>query len=196
MGTQNFSLCHARDKTEKRLSLYHYYSPRQNQLGHFTRATSMKFFHPLPPSNVAGCKCFYAIQQTNIEKGAPISSFAKTNEADKIDDIRHEWLREHRARSDQRAIIKPCYDNMAWGKVQQGWGKANRTNASTCKIIFQDIRPAKGYSKIFNQSKASDKRERKHLAGTLGGSTQVAHQALRPLFFTTTRELMKLCFFL
>ena len=25
-----FSLCHARDKTKKRRSLYHYYAPRQN----------------------------------------------------------------------------------------------------------------------------------------------------------------------
>ena len=29
-GLRIFSLCHARDKTEKRLSLYHYYAPRQN----------------------------------------------------------------------------------------------------------------------------------------------------------------------
>ena len=85
---------------------------------------------------------------------------------------------------------------MAWGKVQQGWGKANRTNASTCKIIFQDIRPAEEYSKIFIQSKTSDKRERKHLAGTLEGSRRWPIKRCGHYFFTTTRELMKLCFFL
>ena len=26
----------------------------------------MKFFHPLPPSNVAGCQCFYAILQNQL----------------------------------------------------------------------------------------------------------------------------------
>ena len=59
----------------------------------------------------------------------PISAFAKMGEANKIDDFRREWLRQHRARSDWQAIIKPCYDNMAWGKVKRGWEKANRTNS-------------------------------------------------------------------
>ena len=59
----------------------------------------------------------------------PISAFAKMDEANKIDDFRREWLRQHRARSDWQAIIKPCYDNMAWGKVKHGWEKANRTNS-------------------------------------------------------------------
>ena len=59
----------------------------------------------------------------------PISAFAKMDEANKIDDFRREWLRQHRARSDWQAIIKPCYDNMAWGKVKRGWEKANRTNS-------------------------------------------------------------------
>ena len=51
------------------------------------------------------------------------------DEANKIDDFRCEWLRQHRAHSDWQAIIKPCYDNMAWGKVKRGWEKANRTNS-------------------------------------------------------------------
>ena len=42
---------------------------------------------------------------------------------------------------------------MAWEKVKRGWEKAYMTNASASEIIFQDIRPAEGYSKIFIQSK-------------------------------------------
>ena len=51
------------------------------------------------------------------------------DEANKIDDFRCEWLRQHRAHSDWQAIIKPCYDNMTCGKVKRGWEKANRTNS-------------------------------------------------------------------
>ena len=51
------------------------------------------------------------------------------DEANKIDDFRREWLRQHRAHSDWQAIIKPCYDNMTCGKVKRGWEKANRTNS-------------------------------------------------------------------
>ena len=103
----------------------------------------------------------------------PIFYFAETNKTDEtneIDDFRREWLRQHRARSDWQAIIKPCYDNMAWGKVKAGWGKVNRTNAFTSKIIFQDIRPAEEYSKIFIQSKTSDNRTK-----VIGGDTWRVH---------------------
>ena len=67
-----------------------------------------------------------------------------------------EWLRQHRMRLDWQTIIKSCYDNMAWEKVKRGWEKAYITNASASEIIFQDIRPAEGYSKIFIQSKTSE----------------------------------------
>ena len=59
---------------------------------------------------------------------------------------------------------------MAWGKVKAGWGKVNRTNAFTSKIIFQDIRPAEEYSKIFIQSKTSDNRTK-----VIGGDTWRVH---------------------
>ena len=67
---------------------------------------------------------------------------------------------------DWQAIINPCYDNMDWGKVKAGWEKPNRTNASTSEIIFQDIRPAGEYSKIFIQSKTSD-----NVTKVIGGDT-------------------------
>ena len=86
----------------------------------------------------------------------PIPSLKKANQANKYDDFRREWVRQRRARMDWQAIINPCHDNMAWGKVKAGWEKPNRTNTSTSEIIFQDIRPAGEYSKIFIQSKTSD----------------------------------------
>ena len=76
----------------------------------------------------------------------------------RLQDFRHEWFRQRRARVDWKNIIKPCADNMAWGLVKEHWGKTNRSNATTSDIIFKDIRPAGEFSKIFIQSKTSDNR--------------------------------------
>ena len=98
----------------------------------------------------------YTLVFTPLIDHLPFPSLTKTNKANKYDDFRREWVRQRRARMDWQAIINPCYDNMDWGKVKAGWEKPNRTNASTSEIIFQDIRPAGEYSKIFIQSKTSD----------------------------------------
>ena len=84
----------------------------------------------------------------------------------RLQDFRHEWLRQRRARVDWKNIIKPCADNMAWGLVKEHWGKTNRSNATTSDIIFKDIRPAGEFSKIFIQSKTSDNRTK-----LIGGDT-------------------------
>ena len=74
-------------------------------------------------------------------------------------------------RLDWQTIIKSCYDNMAWEKVKRGWEKAYMTNASASEIIYQDIRPAEGYSKIFIQSKTSDNRAK----AIVGETTPIKH---------------------
>ena len=84
----------------------------------------------------------------------------------RLKDFLHEWLRQRRTRVDWNNIIKPCADNMAWGLTKDHWGKANRSNATTSDIIFQDIRPAGEFSKIFIQSKTSDNRTK-----FIGGDT-------------------------
>ena len=84
----------------------------------------------------------------------------------RMQDFRHEWLRQRRARVDWKNIIKPCADNMAWGLVKGDWGKTNRSNVTTSDIIFKDIRPAGEFSKIFIQSKTSDNRTK-----LIGGDT-------------------------
>ena len=84
----------------------------------------------------------------------------------RLQDFRHEWLRQRRARVDWKNIIKPCAENMAWGLVKDHWGKTNHSNATTSDIIFQDIRPAGEFSKIFIQSKTSDNRTK-----LIGGDT-------------------------
>ncbi|XP_020621529.1 uncharacterized protein LOC110059172 [Orbicella faveolata] len=55
---------------------------------------------------------------------------------------------------------------MVWGLVKDHWGKTNHSNATTSDIIFQDIRPAGEFSKIFIQSKTSDNRTK-----LIGGDT-------------------------
>ena len=84
----------------------------------------------------------------------------------RLQDFRHEWLRQRRARVDWKNLIKPCADNMAWGLVKEHWGKTNRSNATTSDIIFKDIRPAGEFSKSFIQSKTSDNRTK-----LIGGDT-------------------------
>ena len=84
----------------------------------------------------------------------------------RMQDFRHEWLRQRRARVDWKNIIKPCADNMAWGLVKNHWGRTNISNATTSDIIFKDIRPAGEFSKIFIQSKPSDNRTK-----LIGGDT-------------------------
>ena len=60
---------------------------------------------------------------------------------------------------------------MAWEKVKRGWEKAYMTNASASEIIFQDIRPAEGYIKIFIQSKTSDNKAK----AIVGETTPIKH---------------------
>lgn len=86
--------------------------------------------------------------------------------AHRFQDFRRQWLRQRRARVDWQSIIKPCSDNMAWGKVNDGWGKLNRSSAVASEVVFWDIRPAGEFSKIFIQSKTSDNRTK-----TIGGDT-------------------------
>ena len=99
------------------------------------------------------------IDESSSETGQPVI-------LRKLQDFRHEWLRQRRARVDWEDIIKPCADNMAWGLVKDHWEKTNRTNATTSYIIFKDIRPAGEFSKIFIQSKTSDNRTK-----LIGGDT-------------------------
>lgn len=68
-------------------------------------------------------------------------------------DFRSEWFRQRRARVDWRSMIQPCIDNLAWGLVKNQWGKTNRSSAAASEIVYQEIKPAGEFSKIFIQSK-------------------------------------------
>ena len=68
-------------------------------------------------------------------------------------DFRSEWFRQRRARLDWRSMIQPCIDNLPWGLVKNQWGKTNRSSAAASEIVYQEIKPAGEFSKIFIQSK-------------------------------------------
>lgn len=68
-------------------------------------------------------------------------------------DFRSEWFRQRRARVDWRSMIRPCIDNLPWGLVKNQWGKTNRSSAAASEIVYQGIKPAGEFSKIFIQSK-------------------------------------------
>ena len=73
-------------------------------------------------------------------------------------DFRRDGFRQHRARVDWESILKPCISNTQWGLEKKYWGKENRSSARTSQVVYQDIRPAGEFSKIFIQSKTADNR--------------------------------------
>lgn len=84
----------------------------------------------------------------------------------RFQDFRRDWFRQRRARVDWKRMIKPCLDNMEWGRVKNNWGKINRSSARASEVLYQDIRPAGEFSKIFIQSKTADNRTKR-----IGGDT-------------------------
>lgn len=53
----------------RRNSLLQSSSPAPSDVGHLSRTTYLRFFHPSPPSNIVNRQCFSAILQTNMERG-------------------------------------------------------------------------------------------------------------------------------
>ena len=85
----------------------------------------------------------------------------------RLDDFRRDWFRQHRARVDWKSILKPCINNTKWGLEKKYWGKENRSSARNSEVVYQDIRPAGEFSKIFIQSKTADNRT-KLIGGEIG----------------------------
>ena len=87
-----------------------------------------------------------------------------------FDDFRRDWFRQRRARVDWESMLKPCINNTQWGLVKKYWGKENRSSARTIQVVYQDIRPAGEFSKIFIQSKTADNRTK-----LIGGDSWRVH---------------------
>ena len=75
-------------------------------------------------------------------------------------DLRYHWLRMHRARTDWRALLKTCSDQMAWGTLKSGWGKVNRSSARTSYISYIDIEPSGQFSRIFIETRTTSGRDK------------------------------------
>ncbi|KAL9954316.1 hypothetical protein ACROYT_G041837 [Oculina patagonica] len=130
---------------------------RAQMAGNSTRNQTNTSSFTLKP-NKLDLKLEQVIPKLKNEKNSSISN--------QFHDFRREWLRQRRARVDWQSIIQPCIENMAWGQVKDGWGKLNRSSATTSDVISRDIRPAGQFSKIFIQSKTSDNRTK-----VIGGDT-------------------------
>ena len=78
--------------------------------------------------------------------------------------LRYNWLRMHRARTDWRALLKPCADQMALGTSKSGWGRVNTSSASTSYISYMDIQPSGQFSRIFIQTRTASGQDK-----TIGG---------------------------
>ena len=86
-----------------------------------------------------------------FEKVSPYSLKSLRNDTQKhtIYSFHYNWLRIHRARTDWRALLDPCSDQMAWGTLKSGWGKVNRSSAKNSYISYMDIQPSGQFSRIF-----------------------------------------------
>ncbi|XP_046859014.1 uncharacterized protein LOC124452500 [Xenia sp. Carnegie-2017] len=67
----------------------------------------------------------------------------------------HHWLRLNRARTNWKAILRPCKDQQSWVTVRQGWTNDKRSSASESFISHMDIQRSGHFSRIFIQSQTA-----------------------------------------
>ncbi|XP_068704449.1 uncharacterized protein [Montipora foliosa] len=113
--------------------------------------------------------CFYVetLLKAKLHNGRQLFGATTDQPCDllhRFQDFSRDWLRQRRARVDWKSIIKPCFDNMEWGLEKNHWGKGNRSSGRASQVVYQDIRPAGEFSKIFIQSRTADNRTK-----TIGG---------------------------
>ena len=99
-----------------------------------------------------------------LQHAIPWIKYGTKNTTSHEYDFRDNWLRIHLARTDWRAILRPCLDQMAWGTLKSGWGKANRSSARTSSISYVDIQPSGQFTRIFIQTRTANGQEK-----TIGG---------------------------
>jgi hypothetical protein len=92
------------------------------------------------------------------------NKYGAKNTISQKNDFRYDWLRMHLARTDWREILRPCSNQMAWGTLKSGWGKANRSSARTSDINYMDIQPSGQFSRIFIETRTASGRKK-----TIGG---------------------------
>ena len=93
-----------------------------------------------------------------IEFGAGTQTEQRNN------NFHYNWLRMHRSRINWREILKPCLDQMSWGSLKSGWGKANRSSARTSYVSYMDIQPSGQFSRIFIHTRTASGQDK-----TIGG---------------------------
>lgn len=80
------------------------------------------------------------------------------------------WCRLKRMRMDWKHVLRPCVDNMEWGKNKDFQHSQSRTDAAKSYLILWDIRPAGQFSRFEIQSVTQD-----NLDKTVGGDSWRVH---------------------
>ena len=80
------------------------------------------------------------------------------------------WCRLKRMRVDWKHVLRPCVDNMEWGKHKDFQHSQSRTDAAKSYLILWDIRPAGQFSRFEIQSVTRD-----NLDKTVGGDSWRVH---------------------
>lgn len=85
-------------------------------------------------------------------------------------DFMQTWCRLKRLRRDWKGVLRPCADNMKWGKNMNSWRDQSRTDAAKSYLTLWDIRPAGQFSRFEIQSVTKD-----NLDKTIGGDSWRVH---------------------
>lgn len=80
------------------------------------------------------------------------------------------WCRLKRMRMDWKQVLRPCVDNMEWGKKKDFQHSQSSTDAAKSYLILWDIRPAGQFSRFEIQSVTQD-----NLDKTVGGDSWRVH---------------------
>ena len=80
------------------------------------------------------------------------------------------WCRLKLFRTDWKRVLRPCADNMEWGKNTGYWRHQTRTDAAKSYLTLWDIRPAGQFSRFEIQSVTKDNLDKK-----IGGDSWRVH---------------------
>ena len=94
----------------------------------------------------------------------------ETRENARYADFLETWCRLKRMRVDWKQVLRPCADNMEWGKNKGFQHSQSRTDAAKSYLISWDIRPAGQFSRFEIQSVTRD-----NLDKTVGGDSWRIH---------------------
>ena len=114
------------------------------------------------------CRYHVHVISSNQKQLKTVKNHTRSNEI--YADFMQTWCRLKRLRRDWKRVLRPCADNMKWGKNMNSWRDQSRTDAAKSYLTLWDIRPAGQFSRFEIQSVTKD-----NLDKTIGGDSWRVH---------------------